>query len=114
MDFFRVFLKSPINEKLTCYILNSQEAMSIEPDTNNYFINKSEELMVMEASEYYVTQIKKNKIEEQELLDAALELQKEALWNRCKLEDKLYLRKLFEDNFHVVQLWRPIIVPDYL
>ena len=113
MNFFRVFLNKPINEKLFCYTLNSKEAMNIEPDTNNYFTGEAEEVTVLEASEYYVVQFQKNGLEGQELLDTAVELQKEALWNRYKLENKLYLRKFTGDNSLKIQLWRPIILPDH-
>ena len=119
MEFFRVFLKSQLNEKLICYTLNLQEAVSIDPDPNNYFICNPEEVLMLEASEYYVTQVKEDHLDDADLIDIAIELQKEALWNRFKLKDKLYLRKLMdfskensqEDNSSVIQLWRPVIVP---
>ena len=109
MEFFRVFLKKQINERLICYTLNVQEAISIDPDPNTYFINKNEAQTVLEVSEYFVTQIQKEHLENEALLDAAFELQKEALWNRCKLGDTLYVRQFVEDNSPVTQLWRPII-----
>ncbi|MCL1927886.1 MAG: hypothetical protein FWG07_03715 [Treponema sp.] len=114
MEFFRVFLKNPINEKLFCYILNPEEAISIDPHPENYFSGNVEDATVLKVSEYYVTQVKKGNLENIDLIDIAIELQKEALWNRCKLECKLYLRKLFEDNSPVTQLWRPIIKTDCL
>ena len=114
MEFFRVFLKNPINERLFCYTLNPKEAISVDPDPENYFSGNAEEVTVLKVSEYYVTQEKKDDLENADLIDIAIELQKEALWNRCKLDHKLYLRKLFEDNSSVTQLWRPIIMPDYL
>ena len=114
MEFFRVFLKNPINEKLFCYTLNQKEAISIEPDPDNYFSGKAEEVTTLTVSEYYVTQVKKDDLGNAGIIDTAIELQKEALWNRCKLDNKLYLRKLFEDNSPVTQFWRPVIKPNHL
>ena len=115
MEFFRVFLKNPINEKLICYTLNPGEAINIEPNPLLFFAGEPEEAAVLEVSEYYVTQIQKESLENNELLEAAFELQKEALWSRCKLNNKLYLRRLAEsssenhtDNSPAIQLWRPI------
>ena len=115
MEFFRVFLKNPIYENITCYTLHPAEAVSIEPNPLSFFACGPEEAKVLEASEYYVTQIQKENLMKDELLYAAFELQKEALWSRCKLNNKLYLRKLetisaenHSDNTPVIQLWRPI------
>ena len=122
MEFFRVFLKSPLNEKLICYTLNLQEAVSIDPDPNIYFICNPEEVLMLEASEYYVTQVKKDHLEDNDLIAIAIELQKEALWNRLKLDNKLYLRTLAnsssedpaEDISAAMQLWRPVISNKHL
>ena len=114
MEFFRVFLKRPVYEKIFLYFLNPNEANNIDPDIKNYFIDKAEEVSVMETSQYYVVQIQRDNLTNNELLDTAVELQKEALWSRLKLENKLYLRKITEDNSSKVQLWRPIIVRNQL
>ena len=113
MEFFRVFLKNQLYEKLSCYTLNPQEAKSIEPNSLLFFSGEPEEAMVLAASEYYVTQIQKGSQNSDELLEAAMELQKEALWNRLKLENKLYVRTFTEnpseENSSITQLWRPIV-----
>jgi hypothetical protein len=41
------------------------------------------------------------------LVDMAMELQKDGLWERLKLGDRLYLRYLFEDGKRVTQVFRP-------
>ena len=110
MDFFQVFLKNPVSEKIFCYTLNPPEAVKIEPDESCYFVSAPAEAAKLEAGEYYVTQVRKEDLKNSELLDLAIELQKEALWNRLKLENVLYLRRLFEDNSPVTQLWRPLII----
>ena len=113
MEFFRVFLKNPIYEKLSCYTVNQEEAKSIEPDSLSFFSGEPEEAMVLAASEYYVTQIQTDSLNNDELLNAAIELQKEALWNRLKPENKLYLRTFTENpsekNSSITQLWRPVV-----
>jgi hypothetical protein len=110
MEFFRVFLKESIFEKITLYFLNPNESNTIDPKTDNYFVNHKEEAAAIEASQYYVTQIEQENIANMELLDAAVELQKEALWNRLKLGDKLYVRKLLEDDSCKIQLWRQVVI----
>ena len=114
MDFFRVFLEKPLNEKIILYTLNLKEANSIEPDAENYFLDKSEGETVLEASEYFVTQLQKEQLSSSELLYAAIELQKEALWRRIKLGGKLFLRTLTECNTSKIQLWRTIITGELL
>ena len=114
MEFFRVFLKAPVFEKLICYTLNMRDAFRIDPDPLKYFIFGPEEVPVLEEGFYFVAQIQKEDLKDAELLEAAIELQKEALWSRLKLEEKLYLRRLFEDNSILIQLWRPVIVPNSL
>ena len=109
MEFFRVFLKEALSEKIFLYTLNPNEAKKIDPDTKNYFIGRAEEVSVMETSQYYVVQFWRDNLTQSELLDAAVELQKEALWNRLKLNDKLYLRAITGDGVSKVQLWRPVI-----
>jgi hypothetical protein len=44
----------------------------------------------------------------EEWLDLAIELQKDGLWERHKLESRLYARLLFEDGQWVTQLFRPL------
>jgi hypothetical protein len=113
MEFYRVFLKNPLYEKIGSYTINPAEAYRIDPRPELYFASKAEDAAELPAGVYFFTQIKKQNLEESELLEMAVELQKEALWNRCKPGEKLYLRKLFEDNSDVTQLWRPVMPPAY-
>ena len=46
--------------------------------------------------------------EQNEILNMAIEQQKDALWERCKLKDQLYVRYLFEDGLFVTQLFREL------
>ena len=45
----------------------------------------------------------------EEWLDMAIEQQKDGLWERNKLEAKLYVRFLHEDGAYVTQIFRPIV-----
>jgi hypothetical protein len=62
----------------------------------------------LSAGRYYFTQLRKG-LSRDETIVMAMELQKEGLWERLKLEDRLYLRRLFEDNAPVTQVWRRVI-----
>jgi hypothetical protein len=46
--------------------------------------------------------------EAEEWLDLAVEQQKDGLWEQYKLENRLYVRYLFEDSMWVTQLFRPL------
>ena len=109
MDFYRVFLKSPVLEKLTLYSINPEESFKIDPSAEKYFISGPEGAAELSRGEYYFIQFRKENLNKSELLEAAMELQKEALWNRLKPESKLFVRSLFEDNSPVIQLWRPLL-----
>ena len=109
MNFFRVFLNNTIYEKNFCYAINPLEAVKIDPDPSLYFISRREERGKLDAGEYYIVQTENDLHKTGELLNLAIELQKEALWNRFKLNSELYLRSFSEDGSAVTQLWRPII-----
>ena len=109
MDFLRVFLSAPVYENILYYALNPLEACKIDPSPERYLYSGAEEVRELPVGTYYFIQLRKEQIENEELIEMAIELQKEALWNRFKLENKLYRRKLFEDNSPVIQLWRPIL-----
>ncbi|MDR2211699.1 MAG: hypothetical protein LBO65_09600 [Spirochaetaceae bacterium] len=46
-----------------------------------------------------------------DFIEAAMELQKEGLWERLKLKDRICLRRLFEDGAPVIQILRPLQDP---
>jgi len=112
MDFFRVFLKESIQasdkENLLQYSINPSMANKIDPLPQQYLDSDPVPLVKLPQGVYFFTQLRKEFIDGKELLELAIELQKEALWNRLKPENKLYLRKLYEDGSFVTQLWRPI------
>jgi hypothetical protein len=111
MEFFRVFLKAPLCEDMAYYELHPEAASRIDPEPDRYLNSGPEKAAGLPEGQYYVTQVRRESVETTELIDIALELQKEGLWERLKLENKLYIRRLFEDGFPVFQLWRPVIRP---
>ena len=134
MDFFRVFLKAPIKasskdspkasakaspkasniENLLCYTISQSQANIIDPSPEHFMNFDPVPITELPEGDYFITQLRKEKLEEAELLELAIVLQQEALWNRNKLQDKLFLRQFFEDGFPVIQLWRPIITANQL
>ena len=118
MDFFRVFLKASIKasnkENLLCYTINPSQANIIDPSSEHYLHSDTIPVTELLEGDYFITQLRKEHVDTKELLELAIVLQKEALWNRYKLQNKLFLRQFYEDGFPVTQLWRPIITPNQL
>jgi hypothetical protein len=108
MDFFKIYLKNPIRENLSYCTLNSAECSKIDPDPDRYLNSAFENAAELPPGVYYFTQERKEILENEKLLTMVMELQKEGLWERLKLEEKLYVRRLFEDGSPVTQIWRPV------
>jgi hypothetical protein len=111
MDFFRVFLRNHLNENVLRHDLHKEESSKIDPASDFYFSSEAEKADRLDAGIYYFTQIRRDNLCKDELVEAAVELQKEALWIRLKLKPVLYIRSLYEDNAPVTQLWRPVVTP---
>jgi hypothetical protein len=62
----------------------------------------------LEAGRYLFMQ-SREPVGREGILDMALELQKEGLWEGFDLDRRLFLRYVFEDGCMVSQLWRPIL-----
>ena len=122
MEYFRVFLCKPViagesgtdpaedSGSIFCYKLNREEAGKFDPAPLGYFTLPPVPVQVLEKGVYFFVQTGKEDLSEEELLKAAIDLQKEGLWNRLKLADRLYVRRFVEDNSPVLQLWRPVTV----
>jgi hypothetical protein len=107
-------------EYLICYMLDSTQAGSIEPQRElllgkqiftgkmtNDCIEQSKETVELAAGLYLFTQCAEF-LNREEWLDLAIEQQKDGLWERNSLKNELYIRFLYEDNRIVTQLFRPI------
>jgi hypothetical protein len=46
----------------------------------------------------------------EKLIDMIIEVQQEGLWERLSLDDRLYIRYLFEDGQPVTQVFRPVVI----
>lgn len=111
-------------ETLFRFAVNPRAAGSIEPAAAGYLerLAAAGELscgdspapagLDLPAGEYWFTQIRRA-LDREECVEAALELQKEGLWQRIRLGTALYFRRLREDGAPVVQLFRPVERPDY-
>jgi len=110
-------------EFILCYDLNPGQASSIEPvqelflgdlvflGTNNEEEQKESEQVNLPQGQYiFVQQRSEKALTQVEWLNLAIELQKDGLWERKKLENKLYIRFFIEDGKTVTQVFRPVIL----
>jgi len=119
-------------EKLYCFLLNENEYSSFEPDKKALLerlvfsadaitgasgkAGETSKAMpqaapqaapqAMPAGNYLFAQ-KREVLSREEIIDMAVEIQAEGLWQRLKPGKTLYLRYLFEDSRPVTQLYRP-------
>ena len=100
-------------EKLFCFELDETQAMEVEPDKatllgNSVFGGKASDAPGEELSSgHYLFAQKREILSRDAIVDMAVEIQKEGLWQRLVPGKKLYLRYLFEDGRSVTQLFRP-------
>ncbi|MDR3191635.1 MAG: hypothetical protein LBT87_01065 [Treponema sp.] len=109
-------------ERLFCFTLDAVQGRSIEPDPARFLgpllaagrsaAGSAEPAGGLElpAGSYLFAQ-RREALDRQAAIEMAMELQKDGLWERLKLEDRLYLRYLFEDGKIVTQVFRPYRVP---
>ena len=113
--------KKEDGEKLYCFILNENEYSSCEPDKETLLgrlvfsadtihpgekEKTGENLQVLPEGKYLFAQ-KREILSRDEIIEMAVEIQAEGLWQRLKPGKTLYLRYLFEDSKTVTQLYRP-------
>jgi hypothetical protein len=103
-------------EELFCFELNPLPAQSIDPQADQ-LIGKQvfhgfaarhveAEGMELPVGPYLFAQTREN-ITPDYWLFMATEVQKDGLWKRIRLENRLFLRILFEDGKKVTQIFRP-------
>ena len=98
-----------------CFELNPEQAGRIDPQAGN-FLGKlvfsgrasveSEPHWTIPAGLYLFAQRRKA-LGREECLQLAIEQQKDGLWEKHRLESRLYIRRLFEDGSAVTQVFRP-------
>jgi hypothetical protein len=113
-------------EMLLCYEVNSVQGGSIEPDRERFLgrllftgekppetpsvsAEKTEEFVSLPQGDYLFMQCRSGAVlTSDEWLDLAIEQQKDALWERNKPLNLLYVRFLFEDGAFVTQVFRAV------
>ena len=111
-------------ELIFCFALDPKQGHSIEPDREKLlqgdcldaviFAGRaepgdspaSEGTVTLPAGMYLFSQ-RREALNKDEWLSMAIEQQKDGLWERLKLENRLFVRYLFEDNSPVTQVFRP-------
>jgi hypothetical protein len=109
-------------EKLFCFELEPALAREFQPDRERFpgtlvFAGSSDSKTQLGAVQnglfaelpkgnYLFTQVREA-LPRDEIIDLAIEVQNEGLWQRLELGFKYYLRFLSEDNSPVTQIFRP-------
>ena len=115
-------------EKLFCFELDEAQYQSFEPDKNELLgtpvfrgiaaqaapgeARTSVPRRVGEGSVelplgHYLFAQKRQRLNREEIIAMAVEIQQEGLWQRLLPGKRIYLRYLFEDGREVTQLFRP-------
>ena len=103
-------------EMLLCFEIDGGQGGRIDPQADVFlgkpvFTGKgggTNGEVCLPAGIYLFTQ-KRKMLCREECIATAIELQKNGLWERLKLENRLYIRYLFEDGNNVTQFFRLII-----
>ena len=102
-------------EKLFCFELEESEAQKFEPDKHHFpgsliFVGKAPDMnepavLELKPGTYLFSQVREI-LNPRDIVDLAVEVHNEGLWQRLKLSKRLYIRFLFEDGRGVTQIWR--------
>ena len=111
-----------MGDSLFCFELDKSQCQSIEPDATTLLgplvfggkaapeeegsMSEKSGLLELPNGHYLFAQ-ERELLCRDAIITMALEIQKEGLWQRLKIGEKLYLRYLFEDGSAVTQLFRP-------
>jgi hypothetical protein len=113
-------------EQLFCFELDPEESLSIEPERERFLgplilagsgaVQETDlraaqveaNIIRLEAGVYLFAQ-KREVLDREACIDMAIEQQKDGLWERYKLQNRLYIRRLFEDTSPVSQIFRPVL-----
>ena len=103
-------------EYLFCFELDQGQAIRIDPDPDAFpgrlvFSGKRGAMqgnLHLPEGLYAFVQ-KRRELNREECIAMAIEQQKDGLWERLRLGNRLYIRYLFEDGSPVTQFFRPCI-----
>ena len=105
-------------ERLFCFELEDPLAQEFQPDKNRFpgalvFAGKAaapeapgESIFELTPGDYIFSQVREI-LSIEEIVELAVEVQDEGLWQRLKLAKRFYVRCLLEENRGVTQIWRP-------
>ena len=102
-------------ELLFCFEIEREQGGHIDPQADGFlgrpvFSGRGdgkEGEHCLPAGLYLFVQ-KRKALGPEECISMAIEQQKDGLWERLQLENRLYIRYLFEDHSPVTQFFRPI------
>ena len=96
-----------------CFELNQEQAGRIDPEAGCFlgelvFSGREQPggQRVIPAGLYLFAQ-RRRVLGREECVELAVEQQKDGLWEKHRLESRLYIRRLFEDGSPVTQVFRP-------
>jgi hypothetical protein len=101
-------------EFLFCFELDQEQSQSIEPIPENYLrglvfsgknVQNQQGDLELPAGLYLFAQ-RRGVIGREECIALAIEQQKDGLWEKIKLGNRLFLRLLYEDGSPVTQIFR--------
>jgi len=104
------------SEFLFCFELDQEQSQSIEPDPENFLerlvfsgknVQNQQGDLELPAGLYLFAQ-QRGVIGREECIALAVEQQKDGLWEKTKLGNRLFIRLLYEDGGQVTQIFRPI------
>ncbi|MDR0451270.1 MAG: hypothetical protein LBH26_08395 [Treponema sp.] len=111
-------LPEETEERLFCFAIDAAQGRSIEPDPGRFLgpllaagrsaagsAEASGDLELPAGSYLFAQQ--RETLGRETFTGLAIELQKDGLWERLKLEDRLYLRFLSEEGKMLTQVFRP-------
>ena len=116
LDLFNCPIQDNSEEFLFCFTLDAEQAASIEPEAACFpgklvFSGRKNGgcgEKTLPAGLYLFTQ-RRTALRPEEIIHTAAEQQKDGLWERLRLENRLYIRLLFEDGSPVTQFFRPYL-----
>jgi len=112
------FTSPPVDEAapelLFCFELDREQAARIDPEADRFlgeliFSGKGDgkQGQIQLPAGLYVFSQQRQTLNREECVAMAIEQQKDGMWERLHLGNRLYIRCLFEDGSSVTQLFRP-------
>jgi hypothetical protein len=110
-------------ELLFCFEVDGEQAGRIDPEAERFLgelvfsgMADAEQggaqpnTLILPAGLYLFAQ-RRRFLGREECIGLAMEQQKDGLWERHRLDSRLYIRRLFEDSSEVTQIFRPLAHP---